>query len=101
MYSEKKTSEFAFALKIEGDSMEPRFMAGDVIIIDPALKCETGDFCIFKLNDEITFKRLVEHDSEIRLVALNDKYPDIVIRKERKVNFEVIGRVIDLKPRIY
>lgn len=31
-------SEFSFALRIEGDSMEPDFKEGDIIIVDPDLE---------------------------------------------------------------
>ncbi len=100
IYSAKKINPYTFALRVEGDSMQPRFMEGDIIIVDPTLACETGDYCIFKLNQDVTFKKLQERDYEIRLVALNDKYPDIVIRKDGNVDFKVIGKVVDMKPKL-
>src|SRR5690606_42119979 len=34
----------AFVLRIEGVSMEPRFMEGDKVVIDPALDATPGSF---------------------------------------------------------
>ena len=89
-----------FALRIEGDSMYPRYMPGDVIVIDPTLRCETGDDCVVCLNGEVTFKRFKETDDDIRLIPLNDKYEDRVIPKNRPIDFRVIGKVVDMKPKL-
>jgi SOS-response transcriptional repressor LexA len=32
----------------------------------------------------------------IKLISLNEKYPDIIIRKDSKVDFKVIGKVVDI-----
>jgi hypothetical protein len=36
--TDNEVSDFTFALRIEGDSMEPDFKAGDVIIVDPEVE---------------------------------------------------------------
>lgn len=80
--------------------MLPRFMPGDLIIVDPELGCENGDFCVVKCNDEVTFKRLQYEEDCIILRALNSRFPDIVIRRESEVDFQVIGRVVDMIPAL-
>ena len=96
----KKTSPNTFGLRIVGDSMEPRYMAGDVIIVDPAIQCDNNCPCVIKLNNEVTFKMFFENDTQIKLVSLNEKYPDIIIRKDSKVDFKVIGKVVDMIPKL-
>ena len=100
VFSIKKVSPRAFALRVEGDSMEPRFMEGDIIIVDPALGCENGDYCVVWLNGEVTFKKLGKNEKEIRLIALNEKYPEMVIHKDKPVDFHIIGRVVDMLPKL-
>jgi SOS-response transcriptional repressor LexA len=51
-------SDAAFALVIKGDSMEPDFKEGEVVIIDPAVNCQPGDFVVAKdSRGEATFKK--------------------------------------------
>lgn len=77
-------SEFSFALRIEGDSMEPDFKDGDVIIVDPEIEPAPGEFVVAKNGgDQATFKkyRPTYTDSKgiqhFELVPLNDDYPII------------------------
>ncbi len=35
-----------FAMRIKGDSMEPRFQPGDMVVIDPTLQPSPGDFVV-------------------------------------------------------
>ncbi len=100
VFSVKKISPSAFALLVEGDSMEPRFMAGDKIVVDPMVYCNSGDFCVVKINEETAFKKLIETETELRLVPLNDKYEERVIKKDSRVNFKIIGKVVDMIPKL-
>lgn len=80
--------------------METRYKEGDIIIVDPSLDCENGTPCVVKLNEEVTFKIFKENDTEIRLIALNEKYPDMVISKNKPVDFKIIGKVVDMIPKL-
>lgn len=97
--TDKNVSQQAFALKVQGKSMEPRFFEGDVIIVDPNLECRTGDLCVARINDQTTFKRFHETPAEIRLEPLNDKYEILVVPKDRPVDFHILGKVVDAKIR--
>lgn len=52
-----------FAMDIEGRSMEPTFLAGDIIIVDPTVEPSPGDFVVARRDDpvcgasETTFKK--------------------------------------------
>lgn len=86
-----------FALKVQNDSMEPIFHQGDIIIINPNLTPESGDYVIVRLKDEgeVTFKKLVIKDRLVILKPLNPKYEDIILDKDDR--FEVIGKVVERK----
>lgn len=75
-------SSHAFALRIVGNSMEPKFTAGDVVIIDPAVAPSPGDFVVARNGkQEATFKKYrprgidAQGNTVFELVPLNDDYP--------------------------
>jgi len=94
------TSPGAFALRVEGDSMAPRYLPGDTIIVDPAIACDNGSPCVVVLNGEATFKLFRETEDAVILEPTNAKYPEIIIRKDRRVDFRVVGKVIDMIPKL-
>jgi len=69
--------ERSFALRILGDSMEPKFYPGDIIIVDPDVPVETGKFVIAKIKngnpgeDEATFKQFFRDGDRVLLKPLN------------------------------
>jgi repressor LexA len=72
----------AFAVRVVGDSMEPKFCEGDIVIFSPAAEVHNGDDCFvrFTMPHETTFKRVYfEPDDKIRLQPRNDKYPPSII----------------------
>ena len=81
-----------FALRVVGDSMEPEFVAGDILLVDPACDWSSRDYIIAKNgDDEATFKQIVTDGGKIFLNPLNRRYP---IQDMTGKNFKVIGRVI-------
>lgn len=73
-----------FAAEIQGDSMQPEFVEGDVVLIDPDEPYRPGDYVMAKNGEhEATFKKYKSrgHTAEGRelfdLVPLNDSYPTL------------------------
>ena len=67
-----------FALQIKGSSMEPRFCAGDVVIVKKQNTAEDGDIVIALINgDEATVKRLRRRNGRIWLMPENENYDPI------------------------
>lgn len=64
-----------FALMVLGDSMEPEFLEGEVILIEPEGLATDGSFVLARLADEWIFRRLARHGAGWRLHALNPAYP--------------------------
>lgn len=76
-YSSCAESE-PFALQVLGDSMEPEFIDGAVIIIDPAAPRVDGAFVFATQGEEYIFRQLrMPAEGPPYLTALNDAYPDL------------------------
>lgn len=76
----------AFAVRVVGDSMEPRFREGDIVIFSPAAEVHNGDDCFvrFAMPHETTFKRVFfEAENKIRLQPRNEKYSPTIVDGKR------------------
>ena len=76
----------AFAVRVVGDSMEPKFHEGDIVVFSPAAEVRNGDDCFvrFAMPHETTFKRVFfEADNKVRLQPRNDKYPPSIVDGKR------------------
>ena len=100
VFSSKKVGPYAFALWVEGDSMEPRFMRGDRIIVDPEIKCDNESPCVVWVNGDVSLKFFKETESEIILTSMNNKYPETRIKKDSKADFRIIGKVVGMDPKL-
>lgn len=79
-----------FAIPIVGDSMEPDFHSGDVVLVKSCPYVHKGEIGIFVLDGEAYIK---QYDGD-RLVSLNKKYPPLNLS-----NFETavcLGRVLGI-----
>ncbi len=81
----------AFAARVTGDSMEPTYVEGDVVIFSPAREVKSGMDCFARLiepDSETTFKRVYfersgDGEELIRLQPLNSKYAARVEPREK------------------
>lgn len=76
----------AFAVRVVGDSMEPRYRQGDVVIFSPARQVENGDDCFVRLCEphETTFKRIFfDDENTIRLQPNNPIYSPLILPRQR------------------
>jgi SOS-response transcriptional repressor LexA len=65
-----------FALRVEGDAMEPLFTAGMLITIEPELDPQPGDYVIAQQpGGQSTFKQLTKDGADLYLKPLNNRYP--------------------------
>jgi phage repressor protein C with HTH and peptisase S24 domain len=69
--------ERVYALEIAGDSMEPLFRAGDVVIVQPGAALRRGDRVVVRTRaGEVMAKMLGRRNEQrIELVSLNAAYP--------------------------
>ena len=72
---ESCSSAEPFALMVLGDSMEPEFVEGEVILIEPEGLATDGSYVLARLAGEWLFRRLARHGAGWQLQALNPAYP--------------------------
>ncbi|GAB63067.1 MAG: hypothetical protein DWB56_06895 [Candidatus Jettenia sp.] len=91
------SGECIFALRVKGDSMEDLFYDGDIIIVNPHIQPEIGDFVIVKNHqEECTFKQLKKYGDKYVLRPLNEKYQEMEVKKDE---FRIVGVVVEKRRR--
>ena len=101
-YQMAQTGEF-FALQVRGDSMEPKFSPGDVVIVRKQDDVECGDIAIFLINgNDATIKKIKKYEEDgIALVPLNPAYP---VKRYSNMEIEslpvtILGKVVELRAK--
>ncbi|MEM1165089.1 MAG: XRE family transcriptional regulator [Planctomycetota bacterium] len=79
----------AFAARVVGDSMEPQYREGDIVVFSPSQGTPPGTDCFvrFERDAETTFKRVYfevsgEGHQMIRLQPINPSYPPRTVERE-------------------
>ena len=80
----------AFAARVVGDSMEPIYIEGDIVVFSPSKIVESGMDCFVRLepDHESTFKRVYFEDGPggeemIRIQPMNSTYGPMTVARER------------------
>lgn len=76
VYAPGPCTDQAFVLRIEGISMEPKFLSGDRVVIDPGVEWKSGDYVFARRDSDNTgtFKQLRCEDAEYYLCAVNPEW---------------------------
>ena len=96
-------SDEYFGLRIKGDSMSPRIMDGDTVIVRRQDDADTGDIVIAIVNgDDGVCKKLRKTDSGIMLISLNPAYDPMVFNHADidTIPVNIIGRVVELRGKM-
>ena len=93
-----------FALKLEGDSMEPDYLDKDIVIFKQASDCESGQDCCIRINGfDATFKRVRKQENGIMIIPLNENnstgFISTFCSKEdiEKMPIEILGVVKQIR----
>jgi DNA polymerase V len=81
-----------FALRVLGDSMEPEFKEGEVIIIEPGVVVEDGCYVVAEHDDEFIFRQLKIEDHRWFLRPLNSEYPVLEIDGINAIRGRIISK---------
>lgn len=96
------TGEF-FGLRVKGESMQPKFSDGDVIIVRQQSDVESGDFAVVMVNSgEATFKKIQKTQDGIMLISLNaSNFPPKFFSCEQVQDLPVriIGKCVELRAK--
>jgi len=87
----ERTAEADYALRISGNSMEPKYHNGDILLVQHADSVEIGELGIFLLDGCGFFKQY----GGDRLLSLNDEYGPIMLKDFSDIQCKgrVVGRL--------
>lgn len=95
-----RTGDF-FCLRIKGDSMEPTFVANDIIVVRQQPDVESNEIAVVLVNgDEGTVKRIKKSNNGITLIGDNvSSFLPIFYSKEdiKRLPVTIVGKVIELR----
>ena len=86
-----------FALKVKGDSMSPRILDGDSIIVREQEDVDSGQIAVVIINgNEGVVKKVVKFHGGISLVSLNPAYNPLIFYNDEieKLPVRIVGRVV-------
>lgn len=89
-----------FGLRIHGQSMEPRMLEGDVVIVRCQPMVENGEVAIVKVNGDMATVKKVRFTSDgLMLVPLNPTFEPIFYTAAEiaELPVRIIGKVVELR----
>lgn len=95
------TGEF-FALRVKGQSMEPKFSEGDIVIVKHQPDVDTGDVAVVIINGEdATLKKIKKSPEGIMLIPSNRAFePKYFTNKEiETLPVTILGKVVELRAK--
>ena len=79
-----------FAITIKGNSMEPVYFDGDIVLVKQQPAVELGEIGIFNIENNGYIKKF----GGDRLISLNDAYDDIILSEYDEDRNHCLGKVI-------
>lgn len=79
-----------FALRISGDSMQPKFFDDETVLVKQQDAVDIGDICIYIIENEGYIKKF----GGDRLISLNDEYEDILFADYNPDDIKCCGLVL-------
>lgn len=74
----------AYAVRVKGDSMQPRFRPGEIVVVEPGAATIPGDDVIIrtKAGRKMVKRLLFQRGQELTLGSVNDRHPLVTISLE-------------------
>lgn len=93
-----------FGLRVKGDSMYPRYLEGDTVILRKETTCESGDDCAVLVNgSEATLKQvMIRGNGSLELRPANPICPPRIYSpaEVESLPVQIIGVVVELRRKI-
>lgn len=89
-----------FGLRIQGDSMSPKIMEGDIVIVKQQDDVDSGETAIVIIDGhDATCKRVIKNDLGLILQPTNPTYEPVQYDHEsiKKTPIRIIGKVVELR----
>jgi repressor LexA len=88
------------ALRVKGDSMSPRILPGDIVIVRVQQDVESGDTAVVIVDDgEATVKKILKYPDGVRLVPNNPAYEPLFFTNNEIISrpVTIFGKVAELR----
>ena len=82
----------SFGIRLNGNSMEPRYMNGQIVWVYRTTELFDGDIGIFYLDGQAYCKKLHKGNGFVELLSFNPAYKPIKINEAS--DFKIFGRVV-------
>ncbi|WP_288094405.1 S24 family peptidase [Thiomonas sp.] len=71
----------AYAVRVKGDSMQPRYRSGEFIIVEPSAEAQPGDDVVVICKDGRKMLKSLgwTRDGVVSLLSINNEYPPITL----------------------
>lgn len=93
-----------FALKIEGKSMEPHMLDGDVVIVRRQADVDSGDVAVVLVNgNDATVKQVSKSENGLTLIGWNPAVytPRTYTKKEcQEFPVSILGKVVEIRRKL-
>lgn len=93
-----------FALKIKGNSMAPKYLSDDVIIVRKQNNCESGQDCVVAVNgNDATFKKVIKKEDCIILQPINTAEYEPVLYNNQQIEtlpVRILGIAVEIRRTI-
>ena len=84
-------SKADYALRVEGDSMEPTYLNGDVIYIRQQPDVLDGQVGVVLTDDSATLKHIYHKQNGLLLISDNPKYPPMEMTFDDYSTIQILG----------
>lgn len=92
VYVKKQPAEGAFGYDIADFSMDPEFLPGDTVLVDPGAAPNGGDFVLARVNGEVIVRRYVLDNPGYMLGAVSTAFAPIFSDRSR---IEILGVITE------
>lgn len=90
------------ALRVKGDSMEPKISDGDTVIIRIQDNIENGEIAAVYVNgNDVTLKRVRKEDNGLWLIGTNPAFTPIFYSKKEcaELPVRILGKMVELRAK--
>lgn len=87
-------SDADYAVRISGNSMEPTYKNGDILLVQKTEELSNGDIGIFYIDGNTMCKKYVKRGRGVSLVPENNEYDSIKVTKDKDclIQGKVLGK---------
>lgn len=83
----------AYAVRVKGDSMQPRYRPNEILVITPAAPLAPGEDVVIRTKSgrKMVKRLLAKHATEVELISINDAYKPITLSVEEIETIEIVA----------